>query len=190
MKGYYSSGILRTQSNTYTMNKLVDKRVRMNLAPFKRSPFMTEAFAMAAKEQGWTETEIALAINQTKELSLDGKYDILANYCKTYGEDAVCTQEDVKFMLYFLGHHSHYLCTKPIECWDEYDYSNFNSLKRKATSSLKGVFAHFDESVEEKDKYELEHKPTKHFDTLEEALEAVPVGTESTINIYALWIKN
>ena len=145
MKGYYSSGILRTQSNTYTMNKLVDKRVRMNLAPFKRSPFMTEAFSMAAHEQGWTKTEIELAINQTKELSLDEKYAILQSTVRRMEKMLFASKKMCKFMLHFLGHHSHYLCTKPIESWDEYDYSNFNSLKRKATRSLKGVFAHFDE---------------------------------------------
>lgn len=172
------------------MNKLVDKQVRMNLAPFKRSPFMTEAFSMAAHEQGWSKTEIELAINQTRELSLDEKYSILQRYCMTYGEDALSIQEDVVFMLHFLGHHSHYLCSKPIESWDEYDTSNYNSLKRKATTCIKGVFAHFDEHIEEKDKYEVAYKPSIVYDTHEEALEAVPVGRESTINIYALWIRN
>lgn len=171
------------------MNKLVDKQVRINLAPFKRSPFIIEAFEVAAIEQGWTETEIALAVSQTKGHSFDGKYEVLLNYCMTYRDDAVCTLEDVKYMLHFLGHHTHYLCTKPIASWDEYDESNYNSLKREATSCIKGVFAHFDESVEEKDKYEVTHKPTKYFETHEEALEAVPVGQESTINIYALWIS-
>jgi len=46
------------------MNKLVDKQVRINLAPFKRSPFMLEAFKVAALDQAWSETEVALAINQ------------------------------------------------------------------------------------------------------------------------------
>lgn len=172
------------------MNTLVDKRVRMNLAPFKRSPFMLEAFSMAAEQQGWTKTEIELAINQTKELSLDDKYEVLNRYCMTFGDDFVCVQEDVQFMLQFLGCHSHYLNHKSISAWDEYDMSNFNSLKRKATRSIKRAFAHFDEGVEEKDKYELNHTPKKYFDTHEEALEAVPVGQESMINIYALWITN
>ena len=170
------------------MNKLVDKRVRMNLAPFKRSPFMIEAFEVAAREQGWSETEVALAINQTKELSQGGKYAVLNQYCTTQGDDAECTQEDVHYMLQFLGCHSHYLNEKPISTWDEYDISNFNSLKRKATRSIKLVFAHFAESVEEKDKYVVTTPPTVFYTTLEEALEAVPVGQETSINIYPLWI--
>lgn len=169
------------------MNKLVDKRVRMNLAPFKRSPFMIEAFEIAASEQGWSETEVALAISQTKDLSLDGKYTVLNQYCTTHGDDAPCTQEDVHYMLQFLGCHSHYLNEKPISSWDQYDTNNFNSLKRKATRSIKLVFAHFAESVEEKDKYEVT-TPAVLFDTLDEALEAVPVGQETSINIYPIWI--
>ena len=172
------------------MNKLVDKQVRMNLAPFKRSPFMLEAFSMAAKEQGWSKTEIEIAINQTNGLSLDEKYSTLQRYCMTYGEDALCTQEDVQFMLHFLGSYHNYLINKPVETWDEYDQSNFNSLKRKATSSIKAVFAHFDEHVDECNKYEEKHKPKVFYDTHEEALEAVPAGRESVINVYALWIKN
>lgn len=172
------------------MNKLVDKQVRMNLAPFKRSPFMTKAFSMACKEQGWSKTEIELVLNQTRELSLDDKYAVLNQYCMTFGDDAICIQEDVQFMLHFLGCHTHYLNQKPVANWDEYDLSNFNSLKRKATRSIKMVFAHFTEKVEEHEKYEVKYKPTSYFDTHEEALEAVPVGKESTINIYPLWIQS
>lgn len=171
------------------MNKLVDKRVRINLAPFKRSPFMVEAFKAAAEDQGWTETEITLAINQTRELSLDEKYEVLNNYCLTFGNDAVCIQEDVQFMLQFLGCDTHYLNFKTVSDWDEYDLSNFDSLKRKATRSIKRVFAHYDSDVEEHEKYEVKYKPSKYFDTQEEALEAVPVGQETNINIYALWIQ-
>lgn len=170
------------------MNKLVDKRVRMNLAPFKQSPYMIEAFEIAARDQGWSDTEVALAINQTKELSPDEKYDVLLNYCTTLTEDAQCTQEDVVYMLHFLGQYSHYLCTKPIESWDEYDYSNYNARKRKATSSIKGVFAHFPKNMKEENKYDAGYVPDRYFDTLEDALEAVPVGRETSITIYPLWI--
>jgi len=31
-----------------------------------------------------------------------------------------------------LGHHTHYLASKPIKSWDEYDRSNYKSLRRKA----------------------------------------------------------
>ncbi|WP_299223855.1 hypothetical protein [uncultured Psychroserpens sp.] len=31
-----------------------------------------------------------------------------------------------------LGHHTHYLATKPITDWDEYDRSNYRSLRIKA----------------------------------------------------------
>lgn len=171
------------------MNKLVDKRVRINLSPFQRSPFMTEAFEMAATEQGWSPTEITLAVSQTKGLPLNEKYEVLQQYCMTYGDDVQCTQEDVQYMLHFLNHPTHYLCYKAIESWDEFDWSNYNSLKRKATSRVTRKFGLFCETVEEKDKYLLEKPPSVFYDTLEEALEAVPVGQEAVTNIYSLWVK-
>lgn len=172
------------------MKTLVDKRVQINLYPFKDFPNLLEVFGLAAAEQGWSDSEITLVLSQTKGLTLDEKYSMLKQYCTTYGEDAVCIQEDVRFLLHFLGCRTHYLNDKPLHQWDEYDQSNFNSLKRKATRSIKAVFAHFDETVEEKDKYEAGHSPDEYYDTHEEALEAVPVGRESTINIYALWITS
>ncbi len=171
------------------MNKLVDKRVHINLYPFKRSPFMLEAFEVAAREQGWSDTDVTLVINQTKELSLDQKYDVLLRYTSHFGEDSKVIQEDVVFMLHHLGCYTHYLCTKPIASWDEYDFSNYHSLKRKATSSVKRVFGLFSDSVEECDKYIVYSPPSKYYETHEEALEAVPVGQEVNIKIYALWIQ-
>jgi len=107
----------------------------------------------------------------------------------TYGDNAFYIQEDVQFMLGFLNQYTHYLYEKPIGSWDAYDFSNFNSLKRKATSRVKRMFAHFSDSVKEEDKYTVETPPSIFYHTLEEALEAVPVGQETSTNIYALWIK-
>ena len=181
---------LNTITNQIVMTrKLVDKQVRINLYPFKRSPFMIEAFQVAAKEQAWEDAEILLVVNQTNGLSLDGKYEVLLRYVHAFAEESEFTQEDVLFMCDHLNHPTHYLVQKPKEDWDEYDWSNYRSLKRKATSRIRRVFALFSESVEEKDKYDVESPPSIHYDTMEEALEAVPVGQESITNIYPLWIK-
>ncbi len=169
--------------------KLVDKQVRINLYPFKRSPFMVEAFKTAAQEQGWEESEITLVANQTNGLSLDGKYEVLLRYCHDFAVESEFTQEDVLFMCDHLNNPTHYLAQKPIDDWDEYDWSNYRSLKRKATTRIRRVFALFTGSVKEKDKYVVETPPSIHYDTMEEALEAVPVGQESITNIYPLWIK-
>lgn len=171
------------------MIKIVDKQVDINLYPFRRSPFMTEAFSMAAKDQGWEKTEIELVVNQTKELSLDERYILLKRYCTTYGEDASFCQEDVCFMLLHLGHIGHYLGKKSIDDWDEYDWSNYNSLKLKATQRIRRVFGLFADNVDEKDKYDVDSPPSTYYNTKEEALEAVPAGQELLTNIYALWIE-
>lgn len=172
------------------MNKLVDKRVRINLYPYRRSAFMLQAFEEAARIQQWSDTEVTLVINQTNGLSLDQKYDLLLHYTSHYGEDSKIIQEDVVYMLHHLGCYTHYLCTKPITSWDEYDFSNYHSLKQKATNSVKRVFGLFSDSVEECDKYVVQTPPSVYYDTHEEALEAVVIGQELTTKIYALWIQN
>ena len=173
------------------MNKLVDKRVRINLYPFKQTAYLLQAFQVAATEQEWSDTDIELVSNQIKELSLDERFKILNAYCLTYADDIKSlSKSDIHYMLDHLGQHSHYLKDKLLSTWDEYDWSNYDSLKRKATSSIKRVFALFPELVQPDEKYFFESHPTIFYDTLEEALEAIPCGQESITNTYALWIKN
>lgn len=172
------------------MHRLIDKRVRINLYPFKQTAHLFEAFQISAIEQGWTADEVTLIENQIKGLSLDERFDILNSYTLTYADDMeTYTNEDVHYMLSFLGQDTHYLTSKDIQTWDEYDWSNFNSLKRKATQSIKRVFALFSDTVLEKDKYHIQSPPKKCYDTLEETLEAVPAGQESNTKIYPMWIK-
>jgi len=40
--------------------------------------------------------------------------------------------DEVWEVLSQLGHYTHYLASKPIETWDEYDRSNYKALRRKA----------------------------------------------------------
>lgn len=63
---------------------------------------------------------------------------------------------------------SHYLYSKPIEKWDEYDRGNYYSLLFKR-GKTKRVFAIFTSDVEEKDKYAVTTKPNFFFDTQDEA---------------------
>lgn len=172
------------------MRKLTDKKVRINLYPFKGSVDMIEAFRTAAVAQDWSKTDIELAVNQTKGLSQSEKFDVLVQYCYTFAQQSESmTQEDVVVLLSFLGKETYYLMHKKVDEWDEYDRSNFHSLERKATRRLKRVFALFDDSVDEKDKYTVQTPPSFFYETHEEALEAVPVGQESITNIFALWIQ-
>ena len=63
---------------------------------------------------------------------------------------------------------SHYLYSKPVEKWDEYDRSNYYSLLFKR-GKTKRVFAIFTSDVDEKDKYVVTTQPSFFFDTQEEA---------------------
>jgi len=50
--------------------------------------------------------------------------------------------KEVNEVLSQLGLYTHYLATKPIDDWDEYDHSNWNALLRKSgRGRLKETFA-------------------------------------------------
>jgi len=63
---------------------------------------------------------------------------------------------------------NHYLYSKPIEKWDEYDRSNYYSLLFMRGKTQR-VFAIFTSDVDEKDKYLVTTKPSFFFDTKKEA---------------------
>lgn len=87
---------------------------------------------------------------------------------------------------------NHYLYSKPIEQWDEYDRSNYYSLLFK-TGTTKRVFAIFTSEVEEKDKYVVTTQPSFFFDTKEEATGELKriinqeKFKEEDLKIMALW---
>jgi hypothetical protein len=64
----------------------------------------------------------------------------------------------------------HYLATKRVEAWDEYDRSNYHSILRK-TGKTKRVFALYFSEVKEEDKYKVTTPPSLLFDTSKEAKE-------------------
>jgi len=86
----------------------------------------------------------------------------------------------------------HYLYSKPIEKWDEYDRSNYYSLLFKS-GTTKRVFAIFTSDVDEKDKYVVSTKPSFFFDTQEEAEEELnkiltqEKFKEDDLKIMSLW---
>ena len=62
------------------------------------------------------------------------------------------TYQKVYEILYQLGLETHYLMTKEIETWDEYDHSNFKSLSKKA-GTCQPLYAVFKALTCEEDKY-------------------------------------
>jgi len=62
----------------------------------------------------------------------------------------------------------HYLASKPVEDWDEYDISNYRSLLFK-TGTTKKVYGIFTSDVLSEDVYAVTTKPSYFFDTYKEA---------------------
>ena len=98
-------------------------------------------------------------------------------------------QSDVHTLLSFLGREPHYLASKPLLQWDEYDWANYQSLERKATKRLTQVFAVYSDTVLEEDKYLVTTKPTQFYPTYEEADQSRNELLRSHTNIFSLWIQ-
>lgn len=70
-----------------------------------------------------------------------------------------------------LGHHTHYLGSKVIAHWDEYDYSNYKSLQQKA-GKIQKVFELYGISVDPEEINEVTSSPKRLYDKREQALMA------------------
>lgn len=62
------------------------------------------------------------------------------------------TQEILQEVLVQLASETHYLASKPIESWDDYDRSNYHSLLRKA-GKPEPLYGVYDVDVREEDRY-------------------------------------
>ena len=78
------------------------------------------------------------------------------------------SQENVDAFFERTQNEIHYLASKPVENWDEYDTSNYRSLLVK-TGTTKRVFAIFASDVLAEDVYAVTTKPSYFFDTKKEA---------------------
>jgi hypothetical protein len=79
-------------------------------------------------------------------------------------------QADITVFFESVNLEMHYLATKRVEAWDEYDRSNYHSLMRK-TGKTKRIFALYFSDVKEEDKYKVTTPPSRLFDTSKEAKE-------------------
>lgn len=79
------------------------------------------------------------------------------------------TQQSVWELLEQLAHQTHYLASKPINEWDAYDLSNYQSLARKAGNPIP-LYGVFDANVTQEDKY-LVTLPGTLYQSEEEALQ-------------------
>ena len=87
----------------------------------------------------------------------------------------------------------HYLASKPVDEWDEYDISNYRAMLLK-TGTTKKVFGIFTSDVLAEDVYAVTTKPSYFFDTHEEAeAEIKNIVTDGTfkaeeLTIHKLWL--
>ncbi|WP_026776306.1 hypothetical protein [Polaribacter sp. Hel_I_88] len=102
-------------------------------------------------------------------------------------------QEDIDAFFQRTQNEIHYLASKPVEEWDEYDTSNYRSLLVK-TGMTKKVFAIFTSDVLVEDVYAVTTKPSYFFDTKEEAeaeIDNILIEkkfTRDELVVHSLWL--
>lgn len=103
------------------------------------------------------------------------------------------TQKDIDTFFQRTQNEIHYLASKPVEEWDEYDTSNYRSLMVK-TGTTKKVFAIFTSDVLAEDVYAVTTKPSYFFDTKEEAeaeIDNILIEkkfTRDELVVHSLWL--
>jgi hypothetical protein len=103
------------------------------------------------------------------------------------------TQSDIDKFFQRTQNELHYLASKPVEEWDEYDTSNYRSLLVK-TGTTKKVFAIFTSDVLAEDVYAVTTKPSYFFDTKEEAEDEIDTillegkFTRDELVVHSLWL--
>jgi hypothetical protein len=103
------------------------------------------------------------------------------------------SQEEVDSFFIKTQNEVHYLASKPVENWDEYDLSNYRNLLLK-TGKAKKVYAVFTADVLAEDVYAVTTKPSYFFDTKKEAeaeiksIVAEGQFTKDELVVHKLWL--
>ena len=166
------------------------KEIVFDLEKYKGNPFLILSLEEKAKKCGWQIREIRALIDFLKGKTYEEQLAILQHYCiePLPNSDGI-TQEDVAFLCEHQGHIGHYLASKEIEVWDNYDWANYGSIQKKATRRLVRRFAIFDKNVKEEDKYRVTSPPGIYFETREQAQSYIAKDQLQTTIIYSLWIE-
>ena len=94
---------------------------------------------------------------------------ILVNQWKSDQERCLDPNDDfVRKLNHHLGSFSHYLSEKPVDMWDEFDYSNYKNMARKAGKAQYG-FGIFQHDIHHQDIDAIVSKPFRWFSSKEEA---------------------
>ena len=128
---------------------------------------------------------------------IDSNYGILLwtiyNLEKSMTDTPNIAQNDIDVFFQRTQNELHYLASKPVEEWDEYDTSNYRSLLVK-TGTTKKVFAIFTSDVLAEDVYAVTTKPFYFFDTKSEAEEEIDniliegKFTRDELVVHSLWL--
>ncbi len=103
------------------------------------------------------------------------------------------SQEEVESFFFKTQNEIHYLASKPVENWDEYDLSNYRNLLLK-TGKAKKVYAVFTADVLAEDVYAVTTEPSYFFDTKKEAeaeiksIVAEGQFTKDELVVHKLWL--
>lgn len=113
------------------MKRVIDKTVNLDLVGVNGNAFMIMGvFQKQARKEQWPQEDIDAVLSEAKSKDYNYLLATIANHCQV--RDEGINREDVWEVLSQLGHHTHYLASKAITDWDEYDHSNYKSLRIKA----------------------------------------------------------
>ena len=81
-------------------------------------------------------------------------------------------QKEIFKTLHQLGLHTHYLASKPMTNWDEYDWSNFRALQLKS-GKLSKVYGIYGSRIRQEEVDTVTSPPARYYDTEEDAQEGI-----------------
>ncbi|WP_299111942.1 hypothetical protein [uncultured Winogradskyella sp.] len=149
------------------MKRTINKTVNLDLSNYEVNSFVILGlFVHQAKKEGWTQEEIEAVAKEAKSKDYEHLCQTIKYYCEVKQEQI--SSEEIWEVLSQLGFHTHYLASKPIDNWDEYDRSNYRSLLIKS-GKLKKMYGIYKSNVSQNDVELVTSHPNFYFKKEEEA---------------------
>lgn len=102
----------------------------------------------------------------------DVLYYFLEQWYKEITQKKAITAIEVIRTLEQLGHQTHYLAFKAIQFWDAYDYSNYESLCKKA-GKVKTVYGIYDAHIKAEDVEQVTTHPKRFYESYQKAQDQI-----------------
>lgn len=149
-----------------------DASLNEGLHPFFEDFFTrSELCAILEQDYGSCVYQLGKEALAEKLRSSQVLYHYVQQWEQALQQQASLTDEAVQATLAQLGLRHHYLASKPIDLWDNYDQSNYRSLQRKA-GNIQKVYGLFDRSVAPEQASCVTSPPNRYYDSFEQAQEA------------------